>query len=125
LTDALDKRLQAAQTKEEVALLERTTRELADSGLLMGRDYSTSLDKIKTKAKELDPVLRELQAAAAASARAATENLQAVVAEAAGIDSTLKTYSTTGRTRGERLAGQNAVDASAQSALLQRARPAR
>lgn len=121
LAEALDKRLQAAQTREEVRLLELVTRELGSSGKLMGNDYAEALAKLSAKGEQLDPVLRQLKRSADDAARAATQAVAQIAAEAAAIDQHLKTYSTTGRTREQRLAGQNPVDASAQFALLQRA----
>jgi hypothetical protein len=61
LAAALDQRIAAAKTKEEVALLRTETEKLGAAGKLTGKDYSEALDKIKKKAEELSPVLKQAQ----------------------------------------------------------------
>lgn len=61
LSDAIDKRLAAAQTTEEVALLRAETERLGASGKLTGLDYQAALTGIKRKAEELSPAFRQLQ----------------------------------------------------------------
>jgi len=62
LAKALDQRIAAAQTKEEVQLLREETEKLHDAGKLLGIDYSAALDQIKAKAEALSPALRQAQA---------------------------------------------------------------
>lgn len=58
LAEALDKRLAAANTKEEIELLRAETEKLGQSGKLLGTDYSGALDKIRSKAEQLSPALK-------------------------------------------------------------------
>jgi tape measure domain-containing protein len=62
LAAALDQKINAAKTKEEIALLRAETEKLRASGQLMGADYAEALEKIKAKAQEVDPALKQLQA---------------------------------------------------------------
>lgn len=61
LADALDKRVQAAQTKEEVELLRKETEKLGASGKLTGDDLVDALEKVKQKAEEVSPRIQQLQ----------------------------------------------------------------
>lgn len=61
LAAALDQRIAAAKTKEEVELLRIETEKLGASGKLAGTDYTNALDKIKAKAQELSPALKQAQ----------------------------------------------------------------
>lgn len=61
LAEALDKRLQTAQTKEEVELLRKEAERLGASGKLAGNDFTEALEKIKAKAKEVSPEIKQLQ----------------------------------------------------------------
>ncbi len=62
LAAALDQRIAAAKTKEEIALLRAETDNLAASGKLMGVAYQDALDKMKAKAAELSPALIQARA---------------------------------------------------------------
>lgn len=75
LADALDKRLQAAQTKEEVALVRAEIDKAALAGTLFGADLTRSLVTAKTKAEELSPAFRQ----AAADAKLLGVELQGAV----------------------------------------------
>lgn len=60
LAAALNKRIEAAQTKEELALVRAEIERAAAAGKLFGDATSTSLDKVKAKAKELNPELNRI-----------------------------------------------------------------
>lgn len=62
LQDALDQRVTAAKTREELQLLAKVVQELGGKGQLSGSQVSGALDEIKRKAEELSPALRQAKA---------------------------------------------------------------
>lgn len=64
LEEAFDKQLAVAKTTRELEFLRAEVDRAQQAGLLFGATYSEQLDKIKQKAAELNPVMRQLQAEA-------------------------------------------------------------
>ncbi len=61
LADALNKRIEAAQTREELALVTTELERARAAGKLFGGDAVDALDKVKRKAEELSPALQQAQ----------------------------------------------------------------
>lgn len=62
LAEALNKRVQAAQTKEEIDLLRQQIDKAAVAGKLFGADLTEALVAVKTKAEQLSPAFRQAAA---------------------------------------------------------------
>lgn len=59
IAEAIDQRLQAAQTREEIERLRRVVEEFGAAGKLAGTEVAAALDRVKTKAQELAPAMRQ------------------------------------------------------------------
>lgn len=60
LAAALNKRIEAAQTKEELALVVAVIERATASGKLFGDELASNLDKVRRKAEELNPELKRV-----------------------------------------------------------------